>query len=288
MASTRITHVEGGIGRAAFEQCFYRPRVPVVISGAAPQWRAYDGWSFRRLAANLGELPIRIHLADGSVFRETSSELGTFSTFEQRARGDLIAGAKGVVNLPVERLGDLCTDVAPLPEALPRRAHVAQMWASPRGAVTALHYDLSDAFVVQVCGRKRWVLFAPQDWRKMYARSLLDRRNYHSRVDIEEPDLRSFPAFRLARRHEAVVGPGDAIFVPAPWWHQVYSLDEENISVHYRWICRRPRVIVQPSVLRQRLCNLYHGRFGTFRRWVVRTLLRGTRGGPLETRAGGA
>ncbi len=34
---------------------------------------------------------------------------------------------------------------------------------------------------------------------------------------------------------EATLDPGDAIFIPTPWWHAVESLDKINVLVNYWW-----------------------------------------------------
>ena len=45
-----------------------------------------------------------------------------------------------------------------------------------------------------------------------------------SLVDVEQPDLQRFPLFAQARFLETVLGPGDALFIPAGCWHFVKSL----------------------------------------------------------------
>ena len=37
-------------------------------------------------------------------------------------------------------------------------------------------------------------------------------------MDVARPDLARFPAFAAARRREAVLRAGDAVFVPAFYW----------------------------------------------------------------------
>jgi hypothetical protein len=56
-------------------------------------------------------------------------------------------------------------------------------------------------------------------------------------VDLREPDYEKFPKFReaLESAEEAVLEPGDAIYIPILWWHGVESLEPLNILVNYWW-----------------------------------------------------
>jgi hypothetical protein len=59
-----------------------------------------------------------------------------------------------------------------------------------------------------------------------------------SLVSLADPDFGRFPRFReaLAAAQVAELGPGDALFIPALWWHHVESLDRElNVLVNYWW-----------------------------------------------------
>lgn len=56
-------------------------------------------------------------------------------------------------------------------------------------------------------------------------------------VDFYNPDWSRFPRFRDALG-EAVVAeldPGDALFIPAMWYHHVEALDRFNVLVNYWW-----------------------------------------------------
>ena len=53
-------------------------------------------------------------------------------------------------------------------------------------------------------------------------------------MDLGDVDLRRFPRFGGATVAEAVIGPGDMVFIPADTWHHVRSL-EPSISVSFWW-----------------------------------------------------
>ena len=58
-----------------------------------------------------------------------------------------------------------------------------------------------------------------------------------SLVSLRHPDFERYPRFReaLAAAHTAELGPGDAVFIPALWWHHVESLEPFNVLVNYWW-----------------------------------------------------
>jgi hypothetical protein len=92
-----------------------------------------------------------------------------------------------------------------------------RMFIGPRGALTPLHLDIwgTHAWLAQLVGRKRWLLFSPDQ------RPLL----YDCKVQPQNPDFKRFPLFQKSRPVEAIIGPGDLIFVPGGWAHEVVSLD---------------------------------------------------------------
>ena len=58
--------------------------------------------------------------------------------------------------------------------------------------------------------------------------------NYLSYVDCDNPDYERFPKFRQAVALEGILEPGEMLFLPAGWWHQVRSMDLA-ISVNFWW-----------------------------------------------------
>lgn len=116
--------------------------------------------------------------------------------------------------------------------------HMSQgprLWLSPRGSVSPLHYDASASFLTQVRGRKRMLLYRPEDLDRLYPYpddSLLRRR---ARVDPTAPDYAKFPAFREAEAVAAVLEPGDVLFFPPRFAHYTESLDlSVSITARFR------------------------------------------------------
>ena len=52
-------------------------------------------------------------------------------------------------------------------------------------------------------------------------------------VELEDPDYKRFPRLRDLHGFETLVGPGDLIYIPNCWWHQVETLTENSVSVTF-------------------------------------------------------
>ncbi|WP_293752260.1 cupin-like domain-containing protein [uncultured Paraglaciecola sp.] len=58
-----------------------------------------------------------------------------------------------------------------------------------------------------------------------------------SMVDFSRPDFVKYPRFQRAIEagQVAEMEPGDALFLPSMWWHQVEALSPFNILINYWW-----------------------------------------------------
>jgi len=109
----------------------------------------------------------------------------------------------------------------------------AQVFIGCRNALTPCHYDLVHNAYAQVSGWKRFVLLDPGYGPCLYPYPVAHPMDRCARVDLERPDFKRFPRLRSARAVEAVLGPGDALVIPAGWWHHVQTLTEDSVSVSF-------------------------------------------------------
>ncbi|XP_035231894.1 HSPB1-associated protein 1-like isoform X1 [Stegodyphus dumicola] len=110
-------------------------------------------------------------------------------------------------------------------------------WLGSMGAYTPCHYDSYGYNVVaQILGRKKWVLFPPEDSAFMYpSRIPYEESTVFSAVNILNPDLSVHPLFKNSHPHIVILNPGDALFVPKHWWHFVLCMDDVTVSIN-NWI----------------------------------------------------
>lgn len=115
---------------------------------------------------------------------------------------------------------------------------LVSIWAGNRSRIAA-HYDIPDNLACNVVGRRRFILFPPDQLANLYIGPLdyTPAGQSASLVDFHHPDFEKYPKFAEAIEHCFIVElePGDCIFIPSMWWHHVEGLTEFNVLVNYWW-----------------------------------------------------
>lgn len=116
----------------------------------------------------------------------------------------------------------------------------SQLFVGPGESLSPVHYDQYDNIYMQVAGEKRFLLFDPRCADGLYPFPVSHPYDEYAMVDLEQPDLQSFPKLRSleGRGMVASVKKGAAIFIPTHWWHHVQGLTEPgdgpwSISVNF-------------------------------------------------------
>ncbi|XP_034040551.1 hypoxia-inducible factor 1-alpha inhibitor [Thalassophryne amazonica] len=99
------------------------------------------------------------------------------------------------------------------------------------GNVTPAHYDEQQNFFAQIKGHKRCILFPPDQFKCLYPYPVHHPCDRQSQVDFDNPDYERFPNFKNVFGYEAVVGPGDVLYIPMYWWHHIESLLNGGITI---------------------------------------------------------
>jgi ribosomal protein L16 Arg81 hydroxylase len=220
-----------------FRQSYLRARRPVVITDAIDHWPARSLWSFEYLKRTMGAERVAVFRYDEEFTPDAVTEMNL---------GDYI---DGVTTRDWKEFPYYLRDNWRLFHAFPQllkehdvpsyffdwfrllppfmRLPYPRIFIGPKDAITPLHHDIwgTHAWLSQLVGRKRWLLF-PADQRKYL---------YEYNVRPESPDLTRHPLYQEARPLEALIGPGDTIWVPGMWSHWVHSL-EAGISLTYNYM----------------------------------------------------
>ena len=119
------------------------------------------------------------------------------------------------------------------------------MWLSSPGLRTHTHFDSDANVFVQLLGRKRFVLWAPNQTSRLCPYPRLHPLWHKSRVDFEtagplhahSPALPTACSNYSASEALAVdVLPGDVLYLPPFWWHTVETLTPSlSLSTLSRW-----------------------------------------------------
>jgi hypothetical protein len=120
-----------------------------------------------------------------------------------------------------------------LPSAIEPR-----IWIGHASNVSA-HYDTFDNIACVVAGTRRFTLYAPDLIDRLYVGPLehtMAGQPVSLAASAPDDDER-YPRFRGVREQAFVaeLSPGDAIYIPKLWWHQVEALSPFNALVNYWW-----------------------------------------------------
>lgn len=85
------------------------------------------------------------------------------------------------------------------------------------------HFDIYDNVLYQVAGSKRVILFAPKDSRYLYVEGDKSRIN-----DFESGCYEAWPLLCHAEPWLCDLKPGDCLFIPKMWWHNIKNLDQSR------------------------------------------------------------
>lgn len=98
---------------------------------------------------------------------------------------------------------------------------------------------MEDNIACLVTGKRQFVLFPPEQITNLYV-GPLDRTIAgppSSLVNIDSPDFEKHPRYKeaLGAAQIAVLEPGDALYIPSLWWHNVKSEGKFCMLVNYWW-----------------------------------------------------
>lgn len=249
-----------GLSPAAFFQEHLRgPGLPVIVTDATDKWKARSTWTFEFLKAEYGSETVLVRAglsskisgvmdlagyidgldepsgptpkfwldADGHPRSEPpqapTSPLYLVDWHVFRKHPELFAGIDPVPYF----VEDWVPSLSPILRDLFQWTAQREYWdifIGPQGSLSKLHYDFwhTHAYFAQIRGRKHCTLFSPEDTEFLY----------DGRVDPERPDFERFGLFDKATAYEAVLEPGEVLFVPRRWWHSVVAL-EKSITVSH-------------------------------------------------------
>ena len=191
---------------------------PAVFRGGCAELAA--PWTFAALRRRFAEVEIAIGARRMTVAAAIDAMLAPacppdfYVTSHDRA----LAG-------PLRAMRD---ELAPLPAFLAgdQARETANLWMGPAGTTSPLHHDTTCVWFCQLAGAKRYRLVAPWHAAALDAAIV---RSWDSQLDLASA------GDTVVR--ELVLEPGDALYIPTGWWHEVVAL-APSISVSmraFRW-----------------------------------------------------
>lgn len=224
--------------RREFQRDFQRRSRPAVFVGAMDHWPALAKWTPAYFRERYGHLEVPVQVRE----RLTGDAVGAIDetycvvTFGDFLDSTLLGGGgtayAAQYNL-FAQVPELVQDID-FPEYWRLKLKtILNVWVGPGGTNSKFHYDQDHNLFAQVYGRKRVILAAPRFCEQLYPinKSWGDA---YSPINPTRPDLDRYPRFAEVECFESVLGPGDMLYIPLRWWHDVTAL-EGSISVNLWW-----------------------------------------------------
>lgn len=229
---------------------------PCVLKGVGSDWRACREWADQTGCARLDALRARFGDEAVSVHDCAKSVAGRARISEMRL-GDVLDGWKAGQlasmyikdwNLALSDPGASHYETPPhfASDWLNGHAHATAQASDHRfvyigraGTFTPLHKDVlcSYSWSFNVAGEKLWWLVPPDDeWR-------LRQDNGRGALahDLRALSLVDYPAWDSAAQARVLhvrQRPGEIIYVPSEWVHQVLNESDVVISINHNWLNR--------------------------------------------------
>jgi len=137
------------------------------------------------------------------------------------------------------------------------------LWMGTEGAHTPCHQDTYGCnLVCQVSGTKTWTLFPPSESQYLGpTRVPYEESSVYSQINFinlgqNPPHL--MDNLRRASAYQVTLDPGDVLFVPHHWWHQVVTTSRWSVSVN-TWIPtpEDDQVRLQEALVRYQVALVY-------------------------------
>lgn len=226
MMQLRSIEKVSGLDKATFREKYLKPLKPVVFTDLTKDWPALQNWTVDAFKAKYGDLSVPIYSNNyskpgkGYMTPDKHMPFGEYlDLLISPEPCDLRLFLFNIFRHAPELKKDYRT-----PDIMDGFYNdFPFMFFGGKGSKVALHYDIdmSHVFLNQIHGRKRVVLFSPDQSRYIYHHPY----TVASYIDINHPDYEKFPAQKLARGEEVMLYPGETLFIPSGYWHYIEYTD---------------------------------------------------------------
>jgi hypothetical protein len=243
----RIASDGGGLIRVEpptsdeFRDEIYATGRPVVIEGLARTWRA-TRWTRESLTSDYGDIDVEVQVQrNTNPFYERQKDrhrrVVSFSDFLEEATDRPNDWYLTAYNAERNQAfwNRLAPDLGRLDAYLTHEGEFGNgmPWIGGLGSFTPLHHDLTNNLLVQLVGVKSILLVPPSEAAKLYPAEGV----FSEISDLDDPEqISRFPLARSVEGYRVDLSPGDALFIPVGWWHQVRS---QSFSVSATYTCFR-------------------------------------------------
>ncbi len=203
------------------------PNQPVIFRRGASHWIAIKQWNDKYLASKAGKALLDIELGKKELRTRPRSQMNMADFLNCYGQQDIYA----VTDLPEELIEDLelpaCIDQGNIAHFLETDS---VFWMNSGGAKSLLHLDDYENLLCVIDGTKQVTLAPPKHHQTA---RILSHSGYSS-MDVDHVDLNEFSGVSEIPFQFAELGPGDILFIPQYWLHQLTSVNR-SIAINFWW-----------------------------------------------------
>lgn len=206
---------------------------PYLFKGAARKWSCIEKWDENFFINELGDYTLNISYDLGFNDQDKvklNAKLGTYIQKLKNNKSEYLRFCRIIDEKPALKKDlDL--------EFLSRFKQSDDLeefyfFMGDENTHTGLHCEVTESIGVQIVGKKKWILIAPEE--RIFIYPIAKRYNHFlTHLNPENFDPQQFPLFPYAKRYEVDLEPGDVLWFPAFYWHYVRNLSP-SIGIAYK------------------------------------------------------
>lgn len=216
--------------------------LPLVIEGVGDQWEAMGKWTADYLIERCGDEQVTAFMTNsslqGTVLQQVNEKIAIrFGEIVRHIFGIKRHDPSLSYYLRIEP-GSRVYENLSSDFKIPCTGHEFNpqwtgIWMGQAGNATPFHNDQWHGLLFQISGQKRYTMVHPFDAVHL-------QRNWpaEARYDLAHADIvpQDAPVLNeLEQVYQGVLTPGEVLYVPPFWMHQVVTLDDGNISMPIRF-----------------------------------------------------
>lgn len=214
-----------GLTREIFAEEYLKPGKPVVFTDLIDSWPAKSKWSIEFFKNKYGHLEVPVvsnnYSKPGKGYMTPDMVIPLCEYLDKLTGGptDLRLFLYNIFRHAPELTQDF--EIPTIMDGFIKEFPF--MFFGGEGSKVALHFDidLSHVFLNQFHGRKRVVLFSPEQSKYIYQHPF----TVASYIDVNNPDYEKFPALQKVQGYETMLNPGETVFMPSGYWHYIEYTD---------------------------------------------------------------
>jgi len=228
------------IDKDNFYKHFLSEQYPVLITDIYEEFPELKSWNMEYLVKKVGSKQIKINTSNSGVFalnpktgkQDTTSLHMTVKDYiniinTESTEGKMYAQQISILNT----LPELQKELNIMKYIPDQDLKSVNIWFGSGGNTSLLHYDPANNFFLQLLGEKKMWLCSPKYFSSLYPNSWRSDGCYLSKINPYNYDNIEYPEISKIEKTELLIPCGSILFLPAYWWHQVYSITN-SISVN--------------------------------------------------------